>query len=111
MTEITRLINNFSLRMNSAIVLHLDSLFVKLKNLEVLIEVLDKVKRANSAQADHIELLQDRMDQLEQRLQQPKLCSAGENDKNYTEGLNDGITQSAIYLRCQDFTVKEKLGG
>ncbi|QDI41663.1 hypothetical protein [Serratia marcescens] len=36
----------------------------------------------------------------------PQLCGDGDNDSEYTEGLNDGITQSAIYLRRQGFTVE-----
>ncbi|SQJ22233.1 Uncharacterised protein [Serratia rubidaea] len=36
----------------------------------------------------------------------PQLCGDGDNDTEYTEGLNDGITQSAIYLRRQGFKVE-----
>ncbi|WP_142590554.1 hypothetical protein [Serratia marcescens] len=36
----------------------------------------------------------------------PQLCGDADNDTEYTEGLNDGITQSAIYLRRQGFTVE-----
>lgn len=36
----------------------------------------------------------------------PELCGDGDNDTEYTEGLNDGITQSAIYLRRQGFKVE-----
>jgi hypothetical protein len=54
---------------------------------------------------------EERAEAAEQRLQQPiklpKLSGDGENDTDYTEGLNDGISQSAIYLRRQGFKVEE----
>ncbi|WBF44479.1 hypothetical protein [Serratia rubidaea] len=43
---------------------------------------------------------------LDTPVQLPQLCGDGDNDTEYTEGLNDGITQSAIYLRRQGFKVE-----
>ncbi|MGP2955338.1 hypothetical protein ACTVKP_20990 [Serratia bockelmannii] len=45
-------------------------------------------------------------EQLATPVRLPQLCGDGDNDSEYTEGLNDGITQSAIYLRRQGFTVE-----
>lgn len=36
----------------------------------------------------------------------PELCGDGENDNEYTEGLNDGINQSAKAIRSAGFTVE-----
>lgn len=36
----------------------------------------------------------------------PELCGDGENDNEYTEGLNDGINQSAKAIRAAGFTVE-----
>lgn len=36
----------------------------------------------------------------------PDLCGDGENDTEYTEGLNDGINQSAKAIRAAGFTVE-----
>lgn len=33
----------------------------------------------------------------------PELCGDGENDNEYTEGLNDGINQSAKAVRAAGF--------
>lgn len=35
----------------------------------------------------------------------PELCGDGENDNEYTEGLNDGINQSAKAIRAAGFAV------
>lgn len=35
-----------------------------------------------------------------------ELCGDGENDNEYTEGLNDGINQSAKAIRAAGFTVE-----
>ncbi|MCS4315755.1 hypothetical protein M2407_000054 [Serratia sp. BIGb0234] len=52
----------------------------------------------------------DHADQLEKRLatpvRLPELCGDGENDNEYTEGLNDGINQSAKAIRAAGFTVE-----
>ncbi|WP_145590950.1 hypothetical protein [Yersinia rochesterensis] len=36
----------------------------------------------------------------------PELCGDGENDTDYTEGLNDGINQSARALRTAGIRIK-----
>lgn len=36
----------------------------------------------------------------------PDLCGDGENDTDYTEGLNDGINQSARALRTAGIRIK-----
>lgn len=38
----------------------------------------------------------------------PELCGDGENDNEYTEGLNDGINQSAKAVRAAGFTVGDE---
>lgn len=54
--------------------------------------------------------MSQRIEELEAKLatpvRLPELCGDGDNDTEYTEGLNDGITQSAIYLRRQGFKVE-----
>lgn len=36
----------------------------------------------------------------------PELCGDGENDTDYTEGLNDGINQSARAIRTAGIRIK-----
>lgn len=54
--------------------------------------------------------LGSKCDALEAKLatpvQLPELCGDGENDNEYTEGLNDGINQSAKAIRAAGFTVE-----
>lgn len=64
MTDITRLINDLNLRMHSAKKLGFDFLFLKLDGLDVIADTLETAQRANTAQADHIEQLQDRINKL-----------------------------------------------
>ncbi|WII85215.1 hypothetical protein N5863_29575 (plasmid) [Klebsiella pasteurii] len=64
MTDITRLINSIKRRTSSARELGYDVLFVKLDDLDVLAESLETALRANAAQADHIEQLQDSFNKL-----------------------------------------------
>ena len=49
----------------------------------------------------------ERIRELEKRLATPvrlsELCGDGENDNEYTEGLNDGINQSAKAIRAAGF--------
>ncbi|HDT1527207.1 hypothetical protein [Klebsiella aerogenes] len=65
MTDINRLIA--SLKRRSAHVKEFgDSItFVKLKDIDALVEALEKAQRANAAQDDHINQQQDRIEQLE----------------------------------------------
>lgn len=58
-------------------------------------EVADLMKERDEARA-----------KLATPVRLPQLCGDGDNDTEYTEGLNDGITQSAIYLRRQGFKVE-----
>lgn len=64
MTDITRLINDLNLRMHSAKNLGFDFLFLKLDDLDVIAGALETLQRANTAQADHSEQLQDRFNKL-----------------------------------------------
>ncbi|ENZ8247296.1 hypothetical protein ACHAZ8_004839 [Klebsiella aerogenes] len=65
MTDITRLINSIKRRTSSARELGYDVLFVPLDDLDVLADSLETALRANTAQAGHIEQLQDIKRQLE----------------------------------------------
>lgn len=71
MTDITRLINSIKRRTSSARELGYDVLFVALDDLDVLADSLETALRANTAQADHIEQLQDIKHQLELKLAKP----------------------------------------
>ncbi|HBN2547822.1 TPA: hypothetical protein L2B17_005190 [Klebsiella oxytoca] len=64
MTDITRLINDLNHRMHSAQNLGFDFLFLKLDDLGVIADTLETALRANTAQADHAEQLQDRYNKL-----------------------------------------------
>lgn len=64
MTDITRLINDLNLRMHSAKNLGFDFLFLKLDDLDVFAGALETLQRANIAQGDHVEQLQDRFNRL-----------------------------------------------
>ena len=72
---------------------------------------LERERDANDEAALAVrDAMRNRIAELEQKLatpvRLPQLCGDGDNDTEYTEGLNDGITQSAIYLRRQDFKVE-----
>ncbi|CAI0723872.1 Uncharacterised protein [Serratia proteamaculans] len=89
---------------------------------EAAIKRITELERANKAQDDHINQQQDRIDSLEKTnsglgrglaaaekrlatpVRLPELCGDGENDNEYTEGLNDGINQSAKAIRAAGFT-------
>lgn len=64
MTDITRLINSIKRRTSSARELGYDVLFVKLEDLDALADSLEIALRTNTAQADHIEQVQDRFNKL-----------------------------------------------
>ena len=64
MTDITRLINSIKRRTSSARELGYDVLFVPLDDLDFLADSLETALRANIAQADHIEQLQDSFNKL-----------------------------------------------
>ncbi|MBW9430726.1 hypothetical protein FHC77_08200 [Atlantibacter hermannii] len=55
------------------------------------------------AMAHRLKTLEDR---LATPVRLPELCGDGENDTEYTEGLNDGINQSAKAVRAAGFTVE-----
>ncbi|MGM1190493.1 hypothetical protein [Serratia liquefaciens] len=60
--------------------------------------------------ADLWETMAARLEAAEAKLATPvrlsELCGDGENDNEYTEGLNDGINQSAKVIRAAGFTVE-----
>ncbi|HBW8816019.1 TPA: hypothetical protein MI697_28090 [Klebsiella pneumoniae] len=64
MTDITRLINSIKRHTSSARELGYDVLFVALDDLDVLADSLETALRANTAQADHVEQLQDKFYKL-----------------------------------------------
>lgn len=78
-------------------------------------------RAVHEAQKNHINQQQDRIESLEKKnsdlgqalgvaekrlatpVRLPELCGDGENDTEYTEGLNDGINQSANAVRSAGF--------
>ncbi|WP_116439213.1 hypothetical protein, partial [Klebsiella pneumoniae] len=64
MTDIALLINDLNLRMHSAQNLGFDFLFLKLDDLAVIADTLETAQRANTALADHIKQLQDKLNKL-----------------------------------------------
>ncbi|WP_053091614.1 MULTISPECIES: hypothetical protein [Serratia] len=76
-------------------------------------EIIEALKSGMEAMATIYEAQKVRIGELEAAeaklttpVRLPQLCGDGDNDTEYTEGLNDGITQSAIYLRRQGFKVE-----
>ncbi|MGR7269623.1 hypothetical protein ACU615_12965 [Klebsiella aerogenes] len=67
MTDITRLLASLKRRSAHAKEFGHDVLFVKLEDIDALVEALEKAQSANAAQDDHINQPQDRIDILEKR--------------------------------------------
>lgn len=67
MTDITRLITSLKRRSAHAKEFGDSITFVKLKDIDALVEALEKAQRASAAQDDHINQQQDRIEQLEKR--------------------------------------------
>lgn len=67
MTDINRLIASLKRRSAHAKDFGDDVTFVKLEDLDALLEALEKAQSANAAQDDHINQQQDRIEQLEKR--------------------------------------------
>lgn len=65
MNDITRLISSLKRRSAHAKEFGHDVMFVKLEDLDALVEALEKAQSANAAQDDHINQQQDRIEQLE----------------------------------------------
>ncbi|KLF68611.1 hypothetical protein [Klebsiella aerogenes] len=65
MTDITRLLASLKRRSAHAKEFGDDVTFVKLEDIDALVEALEKAQRANAAQDDHINQQQDRIKQLE----------------------------------------------
>ncbi|WP_407609062.1 hypothetical protein [Klebsiella aerogenes] len=65
MTDINRLIASLKRRSAHAKEFGDEVTFVKLKDIDALVEVLEKAQNANAAQDDHINQQQDRIEQLE----------------------------------------------
>ncbi|HIH8961342.1 TPA: hypothetical protein ACYUR1_003513 [Klebsiella oxytoca] len=65
MTDINRLIASIKRRSAHAKEFGDSITFVKLKDIDALVEALEKAQRANAAQDDHINQQQDRIEQLE----------------------------------------------
>ncbi|HBL7239252.1 TPA: hypothetical protein LS257_001875 [Serratia liquefaciens] len=70
---------------------------------KLLEDRLEKWQELASNQCIKINELQDK---LAAPVRLPELCGDGENDNEYTEGLNDGINQSAKAVRAAGFTVE-----
>ncbi|AMQ58156.1 hypothetical protein [Klebsiella aerogenes] len=107
MTDITRLINSIKRRSSSARELGYDILFVTLDDLDVLADSLETALRANTAQADHIEQLQDIKRQLESKLARPvQLPKTNgywtEEEKVYEEAITFAKRQIRLAgFRCE----------
>lgn len=107
MTDITRLINSIKRRTSSARELGHDVLFVPLDDLDVLADSLETALRANTAQADHIEQLQDIKRQLESKLARPvQLPKTNgywtETEKAYEEAITLAKRQIRLAgFRCE----------
>ncbi|EMN0593168.1 hypothetical protein REW02_001780 [Klebsiella aerogenes] len=67
MTDITRLLASLKRRSAHAKEFGDSITFVKLKDIDALVEALEKAQCANAAQDDHINQQQDRIEQLERR--------------------------------------------
>lgn len=67
MTDITRLLASLKRRSAHAKEFGDSITFVKLKDIDALVEALEKAQSANAAQDDHINQQQDRIEQLEKR--------------------------------------------
>ncbi|HCR0322781.1 TPA: hypothetical protein OMS40_003950 [Klebsiella aerogenes] len=67
MTDITRLLASLKRRSAHAKEFGDSITFVKLKDIDELVEALEKAQSANAAQDDHINQQQDRIEQLEKR--------------------------------------------
>ncbi|HHR1139502.1 hypothetical protein ACPUGT_17100 [Klebsiella aerogenes] len=65
MTDIARLLASLKRRSAHAKAFGGDITFVKLKDIDALVEALEKAQSANAAQDDHINQQQDRIEQLE----------------------------------------------
>ena len=67
MTDLTRLLASLKRRAAHAKEFGHDVLFVKIEDIDALVEALEKAQSANAAQDDHINQQQDRIEQLEKR--------------------------------------------
>ncbi|WPR86362.1 hypothetical protein [Klebsiella aerogenes] len=67
MTDITRLLASLKRRSSHVKDFGDDITFVKLEDLDALVEAMEKAQSANAAQDDHINQQQDRIEQLEKR--------------------------------------------
>lgn len=67
MTDINRLITSLKRRSSHVKDFGDDITFVKLEDLDALVEAMEKAQSANAAQDDHINQQQDRIEQLEKR--------------------------------------------
>ena len=113
MTDIARLINSIKRRTPSARELGYDVLFVALDDLDVLADSLETALRANTAQADHIEQLQDIKHQLELKLTKPVVPVVPDFKKLARElvdnlvdcgGLDEGVKEK--YLEWAEKTCR-----
>lgn len=113
MTDIARLINSIKRRTSSARELGYDVLFVALDDLDVLADSLETALRANTAQADHIEQLQDIKHQLELKLAKPVVPVVPDFKKLARElvdnlvdcgGLDEGVKEK--YLEWAEKTCR-----
>lgn len=108
MTDITRLINDLNLRMHSAKNLGFDFLFLKLDDLDVFAGALETLQRANTAQADHIEQLQDIKRQLESKLARPvQLPKTNGYRTEEEKGYEEAITLAKRQIRLAGFRCEE----
>ena len=107
MTDIARLINDLNSHMHSAKKLGFDFLFLKLSDLDVIVDVLETMQRANTAQADHIDQLHDIKRQLESKLSRPvQLPKTNgywtEEEKVYEEAITFAKRQIRLAgFRCE----------
>ncbi|UME18097.1 hypothetical protein JJ665_27750 (plasmid) [Klebsiella pneumoniae] len=100
MTDITRLINDLNHRMHSAQNLGFDFLFLKLDDLGVIADTLETALRANTAQTDHVEQLQQRIAELESRTVKLPLPRRKTAD-DYVDDTFEPCDLAAIYNACR----------
>lgn len=81
-----------------------------LSQIEADKEIKARLCRESNSLHDRLKTSEKRIAELEVKLatpvRLPELCGDGENDNEYTEGLNDGINQSAKAVRAAGFTVE-----
>lgn len=87
-----------------------DALLAELEAKDKRILELERVAALANGDDELWEDMAHRMKTMEAKLatpvRLPELCGDGENDNEYTEGLNDGINQSAKAIRTAGFKVE-----